>query len=102
MEDLIPLENVMRDQQQVSRLTPCIPCTDQCIEEGVDVLTIPLVMVVLSQSEQVRFGHNYSDDESEFAYNQPSRLMTTELAQRTTKTVPAQKLLRPITKVCTP
>ena len=52
------------------------------------------------QSEQDRYGRQYSDDESEFAYDRPSELMATELAkQRKTKSEPVQKLLRPVVKV---
>ena len=56
---------------------------------------------VFLQSERVRFGRQYSDDESEFTYDQASELMATELAsERRLKSEPAQKMLRPVKKVC--
>jgi hypothetical protein len=60
MEDLIPLENRLRDHQQ---------------------------------SEEVRYGRNYSDDEEEgdVSYARPSPLMATQLAQRNTKSEPSRK-----------
>lgn len=81
MEGLIPLENVMRDRQQVSSCMLLIhtrtvyrPCIHNCDDDS------------FPQSERMRFGHDYSDEESEFAYNQPSQLMATELAtQRKTR-----------------
>jgi len=58
-------------------------------------------IVSLLQSERTRFGRQYSDDESEFTYDQASELMATELAsERRLKSEPAQKMLRPIKKVC--
>ena len=58
-------------------------------------------VVSFLQSERTRFGRQYSDDESEFTYDQASELMATELAsERRMKSEPAQKMLRPIKKVC--
>ena len=47
------------------------------------------------QSEQVRYGRAYSDDEEEgddIGYARPSPLMATELAKRSTRSEPAYKL----------
>jgi hypothetical protein len=58
--------------------------------------TAPCVHTMLPlhpQSEEVRYGRNYSDDEEEgdVSYARPSPLMATQLAQRNTKSEPSRK-----------
>ena len=65
-------------------------------------LSLSLSLSLPTQSEVRRLGRRLSDEDlGDFMYAEPSELMATELAAgRRVKSEPAQRMLRPVVKVC--